>query len=465
MPRKKTEPTTHLDSWQNIFTGLGYNGRDKTVATGFAANVRLTQRTLEDLYEHDGVSKRVVELPTTEMTRVWFTIKADTSFQKDIRRTGVIGRLEEIGAKASIRDMIRWAKVYGGSLGFMLVNDGQSKEEPLDETSIDSVDGIQVYDRFHVYVAPSDLYTDPELPKYNTPQWYTVRPHTLPEFRVHESRTLRLDGLPVSMTTRIANQGWGDSVYQAAFKELKNLGAVMGATANIVEDFVQAVVALKGLTQKIAAGQEGVVVRRLQMLDLSRSILNATIIDADGETYTKHSSSVAGLPEIITGYWEALACVTQAPLTLLIGRSPAGLNSTGDSDFRNYYDHIAGEQEDDLQPILERLVRLNFLAKSGPTKGIEPENWQIEFNPLWQMSEAEKATIYKTIAEADSANVSAGILDGDEIARGRYGVAGGFGGIGIDPRTRAKLPEPDVTPPAPTNGKDPAMDQPPVGTA
>ena len=52
-----------------------------------------------------------------------------------------------------------------------------------------------------------------------------------------------------------------------------------------------------------------------------------------------------------------------------MGQAPAGLNATGDSEIRWFYDRVAARQRRELQPALKRLVKLLFLSKRGPTKG------------------------------------------------------------------------------------------------
>lgn len=454
-------------AWQNLLTGRGVQSRDRSLHTTYVGEGRIGETLLEQLYTEDGIARRVIELPVMEMTREWFEVKGDPTTVGDnvTRRTGVVGRLEEIGAKEAVRNLLRWAGVYGGAIAYMRVDDGQRFEEPLDETRIQTVDEVMVYDRFRATVRPGDIYRDPELPKYGLPQWYTIRPLDpgLAEFRVHESRCLRMDGLPVPPRVRIGNLGWGDSVYQAAYTQLKHLGVAYAGTADVIEDFIQVVLRIKNLANLMATGRESVVTARLNLIDLSRSMLNSVLLD-EGEGYEKHASSVAGLPDLVDRFGEALAAVTGIPLTLLLGRSPGGMNATGESDTRFFYDRIAAEQEDRLRPVLERLVRLVFLSKEGPTNGREPENWELCFKPLWQMSESEEAEIYAKRAQADSSNVSAGILDADEVANARYAKEGGYAGIEIEervPLTPAELtaarqlapqPPPQAPPVAPMGG-------------
>ena len=73
-----------------------------------------------------------------------------------------------------------------------------------------------------------------------------------------------------------------------------------------------------------------------------------------------------------------------------------------------------------MKNLLERIVRLIMISKRGPFGGREPTNWQIEFNPLWQMTETENAIYRKTIAETDQIYISNGVLYPFEFAASRF---------------------------------------------
>jgi phage-related protein (TIGR01555 family) len=104
-----------------------------------------------------------------------------------------------------------------------------------------------------------------------------------------------------------------------------------------------------------------------------------------------------------------VAAAAEMPVTILFGRSPAGLNATGESDIRAWYDTVVDAQTDQLKPALERLLKLIFAAKDSPTSGAIPERWTIEFNPLWQPTEKEQAETLKLKADTHVALVTAGI--------------------------------------------------------
>lgn len=411
MPAQKVIKT---DGWQNLYTGLGIANRDKTQHTNFSGSVLLTEQELTDLYRGDGFAKRVVNLPADQMLREGFEVTED---DEDM----IMAKLDELAAMKEIRKMLRWARLFGMGCIVMGIDDGKSDlAEPVDENSIRNVIFLRAFDRYRVTYTTADLYNDARDPNFGKVKVYNISPVSGVPFRCHHSRMLIVDGEDMPDLARVSNDGWGDSVIQSTYTQLRSMGSMYAGIEHIVDDFVQGTLSIQNLQELIASGQEAVILKRLQLIDMSRHLINTTLLD-ERETYEKHSSTVTGLPDLLDRYVQALSAVTGIPVTLLMGKSPAGLNATGDSDIRQWYDDIASKQIEVLKPPLEILIRYIFLSKEGAFKGREPENWSIKFNPLWQMSDTEKATIRKTVADADNVYLSNGVLTADEVAQSRFG--------------------------------------------
>ena len=238
------------------------------------------------------------------------------------------------------------------------------------------------------------------------------------------------------------NEGWGDSVLQGPYDQLRNLGAAYNATSNIMEDFIQTILKVENLSDLLASGQDELIKKRLDIIDMSRSVANTVILDSN-ESYEKKSSSVGGLDGLIDKFALALSATTGIPITFLMGQTPAGLQSTGQADIRMFYDMVKAEQEDTLKPILERLIRLVMLSRNGPLNGRELSEWSIEFNPLWQLSDKEQADYRKVVAETDALYINTGVLDPSEVAISRFGGESYSFETSIDTRARET---PDLEP-------------------
>jgi hypothetical protein len=90
------------------------------------------------------------------------------------------------------------------------------------------------------------------------------------------------------------------------------------------------------------------------------------------------------------------------------------LNSTGESDLRNYYDAISSEQELTLRPalrILDDLIVRNAVGEAAADKV-----WYT-WSPLWQVTDKEKADIGKTIAETMKALVDTQLYPPEALSK------------------------------------------------
>lgn len=132
----------------------------------------------------------------------------------------------------------------------------------------------------------------------------------------------------------------------------------------------------------------------------------------EGDEFSRENITFAGVADVVYQFFMLLSADTGIPITRLFGVSPAGLNSTGQSDQLNYYDVVANRQEIELAPMLRELTRI-----IAEWKGIEEPN--IVFNPLKQMTEKEKAECGKLKEDAELAKaqryqayIDMGVMDG-----------------------------------------------------
>lgn len=403
-----------------MLTGVG-TFRDPNTTVRFAAEPFIDPIVLNDVFQSNGVGRRVVELPAEEMIRPWFTVSG--------RKGGeILDYLETIGAQQLVTDAVVWARLYGGS-AVVFAMEGQGYDTPV--TSVSRLLGGRAFDRYQVTplsdVQSQDpvrrLHGLPGMIEVSTNGSYVIGPSKPEENRikVHEDRFVFVPGARVPNRTRSQLNGWDVSVLQFCHEAIVRYSMGLGYSSNILRDFVQSVLSVKGLTNMLAAGKQSVVEDRIQLLDLSRSILNSMIIDSDGEQYSKVTSSVSGIDGLIDRYLEALSMSSGIPVTKLAGRSAGGLNATGDNDLRNYYDMLAAERHRVTAPLVERLVKYAYMAADGPTGGVEPRQWSIIWNPFFQPTEVEQADLRKKIADTDKIYLDARVLSPAEVAKSRWG--------------------------------------------
>lgn len=396
------------DGWSNLLTGLGTKG-DSTEHTNFVADKIYTRNELSSLYRFDGFAKKIVDIPADEMTREWIEIDGDPDGK-------IIDIMREMKFKKSLNTLRKWARLYGGALMVLLIDDGGELDQPLNLNRVKNILGCRVFDRWQVYWTEAFLTRNPMDKNYGYPDIYQVTPYSGgAPFTVHYSRVIRMDGEDLPEHERFRNNGWGDSVFQSIYRKIRQFSQTEGYISAIIKDFQQMTVTIDGLQEMIASGQEDLVKKRIEIMNISRSILNAVILDKE-EQFQKVSSSVAGLSDIMDRFAISMSGVTNIPATKLFGQSPAGLNSTGQSDLINYYNWIRSEQDDHFREPIERIMQL-----AAPLAGLEYDNLTLNFKDLYVLTEAEQADAHLKQAQIDNLYLMNGTLSQEEIRQSRFG--------------------------------------------
>lgn len=404
--KKKAKAAQRNDAFSNVMTGMG-RMHDKVKATGVSLtnHYRPDQASLETLYEADGLARRIVDAPAEAMTREWIEIE---QYPK------VLGMLEDAKAKQGVTDMLCWARLYGGAIAVIGLDDSANLTQPVNEAAVKNVLFVRAYDRHQVTIEQGDMDDDPLSRNFGMPKQYRVIP-TLggAPFVVHHSRVMRMDGDRLPDRALASNNYWGASILWAGFESVRDIAVAYHAAAHLVHEFTITQVGIENLSDLLQTeGGEATLIMRLLNLDLTKGYMKTVVTDAN-ETYTRHNASVTGLPELLTKFAERLSSVTGIPLTVLMGQSPAGLNATGESDMRNWYDTIRAEQEDKLRGELEKLVKYALIA----TEGKEPADWHFAFRSLWSPSEKEEEETKKMRAERVDRLAMAGIIELDEARK------------------------------------------------
>ena len=416
------------DSLVNLVTGLS-TFRDKRSGDTWEADRR---ELLEygNIYTSSDVAARIVNLPASEMTREWIDITVGTEDDADKetaaeQAVAADDYLDRLKAKRMFAESLVWASVYGGALIQMGIDDGHESDQPVDENNLRGITALRVFSRRQFKVEQWYDEDPADLEKFGKPKVYRMYWTDNPsgvntnDILVHESRVLRFDGVLTPSEVSVQNEGFGDSVYVRTGQVIRDyVGAYSGVGFNL-RNFGQFIYRLNGLSKALT--QEGgtkQIQKRLEAVDMGRSMIRAILLDAEKEDAQYLNLSWGGLPEVLNKYANRLAQAAEMPLTLLEGTSPGGLNATGDSDIRLYYDRLAARQELEMSDQLDKLIGYVFKASEGPSSGADAD-WSFTFNPLWQMSDAEVADVRKTYAEVDQLNVTTGVYDADE-ARTRY---------------------------------------------
>lgn len=436
------------DGWENVFTGHGTT-RDKRRGSQVSV-MALGWADCEALYRGDDMAAKIVEEPANEATRRWF----DVQIQDDKAAAEAIERQQHtLRAPLRFQEAMAKARAYGGAGIVVGVDDGVADPAlPVNERSIRAIKFLTVFDAFEL--APRSWYADPFSDKYGQPETYYVQAQgfgavTTPKSGstvVHETRVLRFDGVKVSRRLDGRNRGWGDSVFVRVLEVLSDFGLAWGGAGHLLSDFSQAVLKIRGLTELMAAGKEDVVRKRLEAIEMGRSVVRAAVIDAGsgeaedaGESFERKATPLSGYPEMLDRFMTRLAAAADMPVSRLFGVAPSGLNA-GDKTGETWWtERIEGLQQKFLLDPAERLTRLQLLAREGATKGKEPANWSLAFRPLRQLDPLQEAQRRLAIAQADALYMTGGAVTPEEIGVSRFGGDAFSAETTIDQELRGKM--------------------------
>lgn len=422
-PRNKA---FNQDGFVNLLTNYG-TGRDSSEHYVYESEDPIMDDELERFYEGNGLFSRIIDLPAEEAIKHGYEIK---DLAEGETKDFLDDAMDELEWDEKFMTGLKWARLFGGSIGVMLIDDGKGIEEPLDWHNIKSIDDIQIYDRSLVVPDYASMYKyfgdDPSRARgslLGMPEKYMVT-SKYGTFTVHESRCLVFQNgaLPERCTNEIY-QIWGVPEYIRIHRAVRDVEVAHGMAPKMLDRSIQAIYKMQNLALEMATEQgEENILKRLQIIDLARGLMNSIVLDADGEDYDFKSFSFSGVSDVINTTCNYLSAITNIPQTVLFGRSPAGMNATGDGDMENYYNYVERIQKRMVKKNLRYLLAI--VAKAGyrnkEIKEIPP--LKIEFNSLWSMTEQEKtaldlqkAQVAQTNANTASVYVQMQAIDPQEV--------------------------------------------------
>lgn len=391
------------DGYVNLLNKYGTK-QDNSEAYKFEREPVIPDMQLTGLYEGNGLFSKIIDTPAEEALKHGF----DLNLKSDELNAFVEDALDDLEWEEKAATAIKWARLYGGALIVMLIDDGRGLEDPVDWEHIRSIDELRVYERSIVQPDYASLCQQDyggkgvgnRVSKFGQPEYYYVS-SIYGSFKVHESRCLVFrNGVLPEQTSNATYLFWGMPEYVRIRRALRETVTAHTDSVKLLERSVQAIYSMKGLASLLTTDDgENQVLKRLQLVDTSRGLLNSIAIDSEGEQYDFKTFQFSGVKDVIDATCNMLSALTNIPQTILFGRSPAGMNATGDSDFESYYNFVEKIQRLMLKRNLRTLLDVVFRAGIASGDVTEEPDYKLEFNPLWSLSDTEQATVDQTKAQ------------------------------------------------------------------
>lgn len=402
------------DSYANFLASVGMSTRNLSAGSTYQFRLITRERVLlEMMHRGSWVCGVAVDSVADDMIKQGIDYGGSLP-PPDAEKLDVA--LMNTGVWAALNEMIKWGRLYGGCIAVIMI-DGQDPKEPLrlDSIGADQFKGLCVLDRWMVEPTLNDLVTEagPDLghPKFYkvtsgvAPIGAAIAPALLGNF-IHYSRCFRYTGHDLPWWQRISENGWGMSIFERLWDRLTAFDSTTQGTAQLVYRAYLRVLKLADLRQAASLSPEGQqgLARRIDLMTRFQTNEGLTLI-SDEDEFEAVTYAFSGLDTVLVQMGQQLSGALQIPLVRLFGQAPVGMNATGDSDIRLFYDGLHQQQEMRLRRPLTRAIKA--LAASERIK--LPDTFKFTFNPLWQLLPKEKVelaeTVTRTVLSADELGI------------------------------------------------------------
>ncbi len=400
-----------FDAFSNLLFRLGYGSQAPIEATEYPLT-RMTDNyaLLNSLYRGNWVVQNVVDIIPSDMLREWFTVTGEGIGPEEE------AKLSRAFRKTKLRERLQnglcWGRLYGGAAGLILIKGQEDLSAPLDLSVVmpGSYQGIYVLDRWSGINPDMELVSDPGDPDFNLPVWYNITDaNGNSATRVHHSRIIRFTGRELPFLEKVAEMYWGESEIEAVYEDVKKHDNVSHNIANLTFRANTDVMSVQNLDQLLSVGgtaQQKRFWETMQAISVVKSNFGMQLVNRE-DTIQNTQYTFTGLKDVYDSMCLDVSGASRIPVTKLFGRSPAGMNATGESDLKNYYDYVDSLREGTLRPILERLLPVILLSSIGYV----PDDLDVQFPPLWTPTAKEVGEIAKAKGQIVIEAFQAGLLD------------------------------------------------------
>lgn len=393
------------DSLRSVVAGLGDPMRDKMSTASYGLQF-IDDYQLAAIYKSNWLGGKIVDIPAMDAVRKGRDWQAEQDqielIEAEQNRLGFWQKLLEAKTKA---------RLWGGAALFI----GTGEADLMVPLSVDrfkkgGIKYLTVLTRRDLTAGPIEQDVLSEF--YGKPAYYEAT-GAQSMVRIHPSRMVVFIGAPHGDQLLAAglNQGWGDSIIERVYSAMKNADATAANIASLVFEANVDVFRIPDFMASLSdPAYQSRLLDRFQLAALAKGINRALILDKD-EEYDRKQVSFATLPEVMQTFLQMAAGAADIPVTRLLGQSPAGMSSTGESDMNNYYDRVSSIQTLEITPALYRFDECLIRSALGD----RPPEVFYTWSPLKQMTEKEEAEIGKMNADTAKTLADTGIFTAAEL--------------------------------------------------
>ena len=407
------------DAFRNQMARLGFGQPNLNEGADYPlTRMGYSYNLFTSMYRSSWIVRKIIDVFPSDMVKNWIKFNSSLDPEKISKINSVLRKTK---TKERIKEGLRWARLYGGAAGLILIDGDDDLSEPLDYDTImlDDYKGLLIFDRWNGIFPNIELVDDISDDEFGLPEYYSlsltqrnsnlnIKYEEKDLVKVHHSRIIRFNGRDLPLWERQAEMYWGESEIEIAFEELKKRDNTSANIASLIFLANIRVLKMNDLGQLLGAASQKAQENLFKVLEAQNQIMSNMgiyVMDKDDD-FGSEQYSFSGLNDIYESFMLDVAGACEMPVTKLFGRNPAGFNATGESDLTQYYETIEEKQETYLQPIIDKLLPIIFMS----TLGAIPEDLDWEFNPCFSVSNKDLADLAQSMSAPIFEAFNAGLI-------------------------------------------------------
>lgn len=364
------------DNLTTSITNEGARRRDISAAanTYYFRRNRIPYEELNAIYQQSPIARRAVDLICKYWIKNGFDL--DIPDQPDLVEK-VLDEWQKLGLHKLLQAVTKDALISGHAV--LLLKDRMS--DPTRPLNLKDLKGKKLE---FIYIDARYITTVPDIDPFSV-NFYKPIQYAISGTVVDKSYVVQFSALDVTNYLKPNYKYMGMSIYEPAFRTLVSDDLISKAIPNIVWRSSIVNYKIVGFKEAIEQGTEEKILKYISTTEDSKSILNATVCDAEdtAEVLTRELTGLDGLDQRSI---YRLSAAFGIPAVILLGKSPDGQNSTGRADFEAFYNYIE-EWQAQWKPSIEYIVKLIIASLTGRDDIV----FELNFNKVNMQTPGQKA--------------------------------------------------------------------------
>lgn len=357
--------------------------------------------------------RTMAETLADETTRKWGKVHS-TGSSDPARLEAIETELERLNVRAQLNEAVVWEQLFGRSHVYLRFKGDEASDGKIDPVlrtprgiPKGSFLGVRTIE---AYSTTPDNYNsiDPTRDDFYVPSsWWVLG------MRVNSTRMHTLISRPVPYMLKAAYSFAGVSMSQLAMPYVDNWLRTRQSVSDTLKQFSISGMQID-MAQMLQPGGAMDLAARADLFNAMRDNRNVMLLDKETEEFFQFNTPLSSLDALQAQSQEQMASVSHIPLVKLLGTTPTGLNASSDGEIRVWYDYVASYQNKNLLPIVCDILKAVQLSLFGD---IDP-SISFVFDPLYELTELEKADVRYKDAQAASLYIQDGVIT-PEVERTR----------------------------------------------